>query len=476
MVERSDRIGVVGAGIAGCAAAWSLRRAGFEVELFEAEPTIGGNAKTHDWPIEDGRRVTVGLSVLAWPALLFRNYRALLATLGVASEPVTLRFFIRSGGETFTHGGEGALARRYADDVRRWRRLIEFVRAVNHACSGFPRVASLYHVAPFNPMNVIPLWTLARVFGVSRGFWDEIVVAFYSATFLSTKLDGTPAVILPTIHDILPIDQPGQLETWRDSSRAVFEHMTAGVQVRTSCAITRIEPSADRVVLEDQHGFRRGFAKVVLACSATAIDRALVRRRRLHDLLLRKLSYVDEVDPTFLEGVVHGDPSVIAPEDRNAVLAEHCNYVQVNRALDGTPRYENHFVVSSWLPAARGSRVPMLVSYNAGATPDPLHCQRVVDNRKAHPELSVGNLARALLWRLLQGKDGLYYCGSLATPGNGHDLSLLSGLVVAEQLGAPYPFAENGEARADFERLRQLMLSRSAISRTVAGATADRRP
>jgi predicted NAD/FAD-binding protein len=458
VVERSDRIGVVGAGIAGCAAAWSLRRAGFQVELFEAEPSIGGNAKTHDWPIEDGRRATVGLSVLAWPVRLFRNYRALLATLGVASESVTLRFFIRSGAETFTSDGEGGLARRYADDLRRWRRLIAFVRAVNHACNGFPRSESLYHLAAFNPMNVIPLWRLARLFGVSREFWDDIVVAFYSATFLSTKLDRTPAVILPTIHEILPIDQPGQLETWRDSSRATFERLTAGVQVRTSCAITRIEPSADGVVLEDLHGFRRGFAKVVLACSASAIDRALVGRRRLHDVLLRKLSYVDEVDATFLEGVVHGDPSVIPPEDRNAVLAEHCNYVHLRRADDGTPRYENHFVLSSWLPAARGSRVPMFVSYNAAATPDPLHCQRVVDNRKAHPELSVGNLARALLWRFVQGKDGLYYCGSHVTPGNGHDLSLLSGLVVAEEIGAPYPFAENDEARADFERLRRIML------------------
>jgi predicted NAD/FAD-binding protein len=476
IVEHGQRVAVVGAGIAGCAAAWSLQRAGFEVELFEAAGTIGGNAKTHDWLIEEGRRVTVGLSVLAWPAQLFRNYRALLATLGIEVEPVTLRFFIRSGDEVWTHGGEGGLARRYARDARRWQRLIAFVRRVNHVCNGFARTASLYHVAPLNPMNVIPLWPLARAFGISRGFWDDIVVAFYSATFLSTKLERTPAVILPTISDILPIDRAGELETWRESSRAVFERMVAGLQVHTRRAIVRIEPSAEGVALADQHGVVHGrFAKVVLACSAAAIDQALVGRRRLHELLLRKLSYVDAVDSTFLEGVVHGDPTVITPEDRNAVLAEHCNYVRVQRAVDGSPRYENHFVLSSWLPAARGSRAPMLVSYNSEAAPDPLHRHAVVDNREAHPELSVGNLARALLWRLLQGKDGLYYCGSLATPGNGHDLSLLSGLVVAEQIGAPYPFAADREACADFERLRRLMLGRLA-NRTAARARAGRRP
>lgn len=471
-MEHGQRVAVVGAGIAGCAAAWSLHRAGFSVELFEAAPTVGGNAKTHEWLIEEGRRVTVGLSVLAWPAQLFRNYRALLGMLGVDAEPVALRFFIRSGDEVWTHGGEGGLARRYARDARRWQRLIAFVRRVNHVCSGFARTASLYHVAPLNPMNVIPLWPLARAFGISRGFWDDIVVAFYSATFLSTKLDRTPAVILPTISDILPIDRPGELETWRESSRAVFERLTTGLQVHTQRAITKIDPSPNGIALTDQHGHVHGrYAKVVLACPASVIDQALTKRRPLHDLLLRKLSYADAVDTTFLEGVVHGDPTVIPPEDRNAVLAEHCNYVRVDRAPDGSPRYENHFVLSSWLPAARGSQVPMLVSYNAAAKPDPLHCLHCVDNRKAHPELTVGNLARALLWRLLQGKDGLYYCGSLATPGNGHDLSLLSGLVVAEQIGAPYPFATNREARADFERLRRLMLTRTA-----ARAPADRRP
>jgi len=456
------RIGVVGAGIAGCAAAWSLDRAGFEVELFEAAPTIGGNAKTHEWPIEDGSRVTVGLSVLAWPASLFRNYRALLERLEVATEEVELCFYIRAGAEVFTSTGEGGLALRYAADVRRWRRLVGFVRAVNRACSGFARGESLYRIAPHNPMNVIPLWPLARVFGISRGFWEDIVVGFYSATFLSTRIDRVPAVILPTIDAILAIGEVGRLETWTGSSREVFERMTAslGERTHTGCAIVRIEPDAEGVTLGDLTGRTRRFDKVVLACPAPAIDRALVRRRRLHDRLLGRFRYADEVDPTFVRGVVHGDPTVLPAADRNAVLAGHCNYVEVSRAGDGTPRYENHFVLSSWLPAARARRTPMLVSYNGSTTPDPAHRLATVDNRSAHPELSIGNLARALLWRFLQGKDGLYYCGSLATPGNGHDLSLLSGLVVAEAIGADYPFAADAEARADFERLRRLMLGR----------------
>lgn len=51
----------------------------------------------------------------------------------------------------------------------------------------------------------------------------------------------------------------------------------------------------------------------------------------------------------------------------------------------------------------------------------------------------------------------MYFAGSAITPGNGHDLSLLSGMIIAKKLGAEYPFAHDPAAAADFERLRGLM-------------------
>ena len=50
-----------------------------------------------------------------------------------------------------------------------------------------------------------------------------------------------------------------------------------------------------------------------------------------------------------------------------------------------------------------------------------------VRNEWNHPVLSPLNLLVALLLRLLQGRRGAYYAGSMSTPGNGHDLSLCSG-------------------------------------------------
>ena len=62
-----------------------------------------------------------------------------------------------------------------------------------------------------------------------------------------------------------------------------------------------------------------------------------------------------------------------------------------------------------------------------------------------------------MLLRWQQGRRGVYFCGSYATPGNGHDLSLCSGMAAAVAAGATYPFEADAEAREDFGRLRRLM-------------------
>ncbi len=47
--------------------------------------------------------------------------------------------------------------------------------------------------------------------------------------------------------------------------------------------------------------------------------------------------------------------------------------------------------------------------------------------------------------------------GSWTTPGNGHDLCLLSGFVAAHALGASYPFANDKDLCAEFERARGVL-------------------
>ena len=109
---------------------------------------------------------------------------------------------------------------------------------------------------------------------------------------------------------------------------------------------------------------------------------------------------------------------------------------------------------------ARDTGAVMLVYYDKPAGRELAGPVRTFSNRGAHPDLSLDNLLSARRLRRHQGRDRLHFCGSYTTPGNGHDLSLLSGLVVADALGAPYPFREDAGALEDFRLLRKSMLGR----------------
>ena len=52
---------------------------------------------------------------------------------------------------------------------------------------------------------------------------------------------------------------------------------------------------------------------------------------------------------------------------------------------------------------------------------------------------------------------GVFYATNYAPPGNGHDLSCLSGLVCAHAIGAKYPFEHNELAKLECLRLQDSM-------------------
>lgn len=456
------RIGIVGGGIAGVGCAWALRRAGFEVELFEARPKLGGNARTHSWLAGD-QAITGGLAVLAWPPQYFYNYRALLDELAIAHEEVKLKFFIRKGDEVYAQGRGGALYERHRRSFARWRRMIDFVRGYNRIFTRF-KPSSLYRVSLANPMCYLSARRLSQLFGVSHEFWDDIVVALYSSSFLTTRLDRLPAVILPTVDDMISIDEGGLMESWCNHSGAVFDAMTAEIDrasIHLGTTVTSVRADAAGVEVGDEHGARHRFDRVVLAGDARRLAAAL--DERVHGSakrLLERVRYVDQNDTTFLEGHAHSDAGVLPAAYRDEILSGYCTYIDIVERPDGR-HYENHFVVSSWAPVARGRDAVMLVYYDKPPERALAGPTLMFSNRGAHPDLTLHNLLIARRLRRHQGADRLHFCGSYATPGNGHDLSLLSGLVIAHALGAPYPFADHLKARADFALLHQTMLGRS---------------
>jgi len=497
------RVAVVGGGIAGAGAAYSLRKAGIEAVLFEKKPKIGGNAKAFTWNVE-GHKVDTGLAVLAYPHEYFHSYMALLKELGMSEGALhELRYFVAEKnyrGPTpkpadglecvFAHDEDFKPAEWLKQDLEKWKQLVTFVGKVNAFFSPSD-YKSLYRMSIANPLNLIPLRQLCRMYGISDYFWERVFVPVHTSTFLEVEMDTIPAVMAELLGDMVPFDKIPEMRAWETTAYEVFARMLKlwpKDAVRTSCAVEKVEfifakdGTMDCVVYhEDTPDGQPGevFDAVIFACSAPAAEAILKKTRpsvasvlsnpteffisQLEGFLLRNTMYTVDRDKTFETGVVHSDGSVFPEKYRKQLLEKHCNYMVVNG--DKPSDVENHFIMSSWAPTANEPHVKgkkaMLVSYNCAEKTDKIEAEWTVTSRDAHPCLTITQMAFSIaVWPFLQGARNrqVYYCGSAFTPGNGHDLSLLSGFVVASELGAPYPFPNTANGIKDFHALRRMML------------------
>ncbi|GBG31197.1 L-amino-acid oxidase [Hondaea fermentalgiana] len=509
-----QRVAVIGSGIAGMGAAWTLNRGGKDVVLYEKKPKLGGNAKAMTWDV-DGHKVETGLAVLAWPHQYFHNYNALIDELGIEYEEHELRFFVterQKDGSTncvFAHGRENwEPDADLAKDLKNWDRLYRFVKRVNAVFQPSP-VPSMYRVGFANPLNLIPLRVLCKFFGVSQRFWNLVFVPIHTSTFLEVEMETLPATMAEVLNEVVPFTETPLMRAWKTHSYDTIKTMASELPtgaVRTSCAVesaryvARSDGSGFDIHIMDEDGKEEVFDAIVFACSAPAMNQILhgkgatlpgqvlepnkanglnnindrgvvagLKSRLLNALestLLDNIMYTTDRDKTFEKGVVHSDADAVLPSQyKDEVLESYCNYVEVDAK---NPReIENSFVISSWAPTVRhpdvqGKRA-MLVSYNADSKLDAAgtDAEWVSTSREAHPCLTLFQLASSVVcWPFLQGaRNGqTYFCGSAVLPANGHDLSFLSGVVAANELGAPYPFAHDPTAHDDYLRLRKLML------------------
>jgi predicted NAD/FAD-binding protein len=450
----TEKIGVVGGGIAGVGAAWSLHSAGYEVELFEKCPALGGNAKTFRWTVEGGHADSP-LLVVAWPRMYYHNYELLLRELGVGIEKLPISYFVQTPDGHFCQDGNTELQRRFAPEFRRWKKLVAFVTKVNDFFLPKNKRDSMYHFSYFNPLNLIPLYWMARLFGISSAFWDTIFVPIHCASFITTSMRGVPAVILPLLESIVPLEEPTQMGTWRGAPRQVFDRMTEPFadKVHTDHEITSVKRSNGGFVIGDAKGRTYEVDQVVFACDATSVLNALESPSWLQRLLFSKAQYVDDVDPTFSRFVVHSDASILPEKHRERILSDFNTYSEI----DEVGALECTFVISAQNPSIKDEGVPMLVTFNSKKAIGSV--QKRIELPHPTHTMSLRNLIIMSIMRFVQGKDGMHYCGTFTTPEGGHDLSFMSGLVAANAIGAPYPFSlDNPIAVADFNQMQRMML------------------
>jgi len=515
LTNEAPTVAVIGGGIAGCGTAWALRQSGFKVTLFEAREQISGNARTFDWDFSNQRPnsppseqiVKSCCSVTAWPPLFYKNYTCLLNTLDVETVHQPLSWFLNSK-------VEGAVGTLWAADPTPYdgslRNVLKkdfdvydrVVRFSDRMCNLFTfrrapwrknDTPSMYDshtgIGLLNPMNIVPLYSMFRFMGGSELWWQVVFTPHYTASFLVDELRPFPAVFGPLIEaqiPLLPNEENAQsfsssrsdkdcnittCQTWKDAGkgiREVFTKLTKDIDLRENTRIREVEVlSNGKKRVHDEYDNAMDVDRVVFACPANAVGNIYKRAGWLANTIFSTLVYADDHHPDsgHMHAVLHSDGSVIEKEYREDCLKRASNYVEVTEKPDGSINIENQYNFGVQTPGPGVYDLPldekpvMLISHalGEGKSIDEKKIVGTANHARAHPLYSGWNVMAMLSLRLVQGKDGIYYCSNWTTPGNCHDMSFLSGLVCAHAIGAKYPFEKNVEAKKDFHRLRDLM-------------------
>ncbi|KAA6187829.1 FAD-dependent oxidoreductase [Thiohalocapsa marina] len=415
----SERIAVIGSGIAGLASAWLLARQ-HQVTLIEANDYIGGHTHTIEVPTADGPLpVDTGFIVFNEPnyPLLTRLFRR----LGVASRESTMSFSASIGPGRLEYSGDTLntlFAQRGNLLSPGFLRMLRDMLRFNRRCK------ALLADGGFDGLS---LGDFLQRQGLGTEFQHHYLLPMAAAIWscpTGTMMDF-PAESLARFfnnHGLLNILRRPEWRTVVGGSHSYVKRILSdlGEQHVLFDAAQQVRTRGDEVEVRLGSGAERRFDRVVLACHA---DQALALLERPDDDTARLLgAFRYQTNRTWL----HTDAQLMPR--RRAVWASW-NYLAEQRQ-DG----ERAVSVTYWMNRLQGlpGTTDYLVSLNPLQEPEPERVIAAMDYE--HPVFDQAAMDAQRQLHRLQGRDRVHYCGSYFGYGF-HEDALKSAVDVADQLG-----------------------------------------
>ena len=426
------RVAVIGTGIAGNAAAWTLSRR-YRVTVYDREIRPGGHSHTVSIDY-DGTPLAVDIGFIVYNELNYPDLTALFDHLEVETVASCMSFAVSTDAGRFEWKGGGANWPQTAGGL--------FAQARNLLSPSY--LWMLRDILTFNTKSVedyasgkLAGLTLGEYFRL-RKFAPRLLTDYLApmgAAIWSTPADEMldfPAenfVAFFNNHRLLQYDRP----VWRTvqgGSRRYVDKMTAAFrdQLRLGCAVTSIERTAHGVIVHDSHGRSDSYDHVVIASHS---DQALAM---LSDADGRERAILGAIGYAPNTVYLHRDPRLM-PKRRRAWAS--WNFLRWRR--EGTA--ENDVAVTYWMNRLQGidEDKPLFVSLNPPFEPDPaLTFGRYICE---HPQYNAAAFAAQKRLDEIQGRRHTWFCGAWTGYGF-HEDGLRSGLAVAQALGATVPWRE----------------------------------
>ncbi len=454
---------IVGAGAAGSACAWSLAQHPhkFSVVVFDANPRAGGVAYSVALP--DGRVINEGVQ---GGAPSYRNTLQLLSRLGLEVRPVNMTVSFGRDEHHWSNTADSPLLQRLRDDIARFARVLRLISRLEPLSIAVPIRALLRlccFSAAFTDHVLFPL--IALFFGTG-GQTPHVSAAVVARVFHDPQLrlfDYDPQRLLSQSPDMFAFPPLSAVYDALVSSTAA----SGNVEWRFSSPVSAVQRQRDRVLVNGEP-----FDEVVLACDAETALRLLDTPSWAERSCLSNVHYFDDVT------VTHTD---------EAYMRRHYELGRGSGSSDGGFMY---FIRTDPDDATRTEMSFDLRNYQSGLKGGPAVYQSIfLDKASRHHwterELDAGQVLRRTWWRqfahtwrhfvtvvplvrFIQGRRRSWFCGSW-TAINTHEMAVVSGLVVADRLGAPYPFTHDELARSQFELYRDKVHGLAPICGRSAG-------
>jgi uncharacterized protein len=432
------RIAVIGTGIAGNAAAWSLSKL-YPVTVYDGEWRPGGHSHTVSIDY-DGTPVAVDIGFIVYNELNYPDLTALFAHLDIETVESCMSFAVSADAGRFEWKGGGGNWRETAAGL--------FAQPRNLLSPSYLRM--LRDILSFNSKSVEDL-AAGRLAGLSLGeyfayrkfaprlltdYLAPMGAAIWSAP--ARQITDFPAenfVAFFSNHRLLQYDRP-VWRTVRGGSRRYVEKLTAAFRdrLRLGCAVTKIARTSHGVVVHDSHGGSNSYDHVVIACHS--------------DQALAMLADADDGEHAVLGAIGYSPNTVylhrdvrLMPKRRRAWAS--WNFLRWRR--EGAAA--NDVAVTYWMNRLQGidDDKPLFVSLNPPFAPDPaLTFGKYICE---HPQFNAAAFAAQKRLPEIQGRRHTWFCGAWTGYGF-HEDGLRSGLAVAEALGAAVPWREPPPALA----------------------------
>ncbi|KAA8498131.1 hypothetical protein FVE85_5716 [Porphyridium purpureum] len=478
--QRRQKICVLGAGPAGAACAWSLSRfpEKFEVVLVEKAPVAGGASITTQ--VAPDARVNDGVQ---GGAPSYRNTMRLFEQVGDKARAA-------SDSKELFHRIQLRVA--FGNGETRWSnyRVSPFIQSQRKEIKRFGKLLSL--MSALEPLFLIlPIKLTMKLFGFSEQFRNDVVfplVALFFGTGNQTP-NVSSAIIARVFLDpelkLFDFDDQVFLSQQPDMYafpplQDVYEALTKSPQIerRTGTSVVKVSRHSHKE--KPTHGatvefkteatgevYKERFDHVVMACGADVSREVLVDMNMWERQALCNVTFFDDLI------VTHTDRAYMDRMYEDALGSNEDVHYMVRSDVHDKEVIEMSFVLSNYQPQVHGRDPPIFQSIFLDAkncaskwTRDEIDPSKVLTQRWWHQF--------AHTWRhfagtvpfvrfLLRPDRATWFCGAY-TLFNTTEIAITSGLAVADQLGAPYPFEDDELATKMFDTYCELIMGTSRSS------------